>query len=232
MRAVVAGLFSESSTLPWQAVDSRCPYCGEAVEMRYADDQLTVRCASCDGVVRDEAYPPGTFMSYGYPPAGLVGRSPGEILESAHVFYDSKITPMMAGVCPECAATVEHSFEICDRHEIDEGGLCAECDTRFSVWVEYACDLCGYRRLSPTWFKTLTEPAVIAFYREHSDFERSVPFSKLTWENAPYVRSISQSVVSEDPLRIRVDMPLETAELSVTVDDDLEIVELEKTEPG
>lgn len=232
MRAVVAGLFSESSTLPWSAFESRCPYCGAGVEMQYDDDRLTVRCTSCGGTTGVETYPPGTFMSYGFPPAGLLGRSAAEVLEAAHVFYDSKITPMMAGVCPECAGTVDHSFRVCGRHEPGEDGLCAECDTRFSVWVEYTCDFCAYQRSSPPWFKLLTDPAVIAFYHEHSDFDQSVPFSKLTWENAPYVRSITQTVVSREPLRIRVDIPLEAAELRVTVDSDLEVVSLDHVDSG
>lgn len=223
MRAVVAGLFTENSSLPWLPIASECPYCSASVELRYADEQLTVRCTSCGGVIGNDEYPTGTYISYDFPPAGLVDRSPAEILEAAHVLYDSKITPMMAGVCPECAATVEHSFSLCDSHEIGQDGLCNACDTRFSVWVEFVCDRCEYRRLSQPWFKLLTEPAVIAFYHEHSDFDRTVPFSKLTWENAPYIRSISQTVVSQDPVRIRVDIPLAGAELRVTVDEDLEV---------
>ncbi|WP_255150757.1 winged helix-turn-helix domain-containing protein [Halorarius halobius] len=232
MRSIVAGLFSEGASLDWLAVDSGCPYCDGSIEMRYHDDQLTVRCTSCGGVVGNDEYPPGTFMSYGVPPAGLVGRSPSAVLESAHVLYDSKITPMMNGVCPECAATVDHSIRICDSHSVGEDGLCSSCDTRFSVWVDYACELCAYRRSSPPWFSLLTEASVIAFYHEHSDFDRSVPFSKLTRRNAPYVRSISQSVVSREPLRIRIEFPLETAVLRVTIDETLEIRSVERVDPA
>lgn len=230
MRAIIGGLFTESSGFSWLEFDSRCPYCGAGVEMRYRDDQLTVRCTDCGGVVNGDDYPTGTFMSYGFPPAGLVDRSPEAVLEAAHVLYDAKLTPMMAGVCPECAATVDHAVRTCDDHDIGTDGICEACETRFSVWIEYTCDLCGYRRVSALWFKLFTEPAVIAFYHEHSDFDRSVPFSKLTWENAEYIRAISQTVVSTDPLRVRIDIPLESAELRVTVDEDLEIQSLTRDE--
>lgn len=223
MRAIIGGLFSENSGLPWLEFDSRCPYCGAGVEMRYQDDQLTVRCTACGGVVDGDEFPAGTFMSYGFPPAGLVDRSPEAVLEAAHVLYDAKLTAMMAGVCPECAATVDHTVLTCEDHDVGADGLCTRCDTRFSAWVEYTCDLCGYQRKSALWFELFTEPAVIAFYHEHSDFDQSLPFSKLTWENAPYIRSITQTVMSTDPLLIRIDIPLESAELQVTVDEALEI---------
>lgn len=229
MRSVVAGLFSESHTLPRLEIGSECPFCAGSVEVQYVDDQLTARCMDCGGVAAEAGYPSGTFMNFRFPPAGLVGRSPSEVLEAAHVLHDAKLTPMMAGICPVCAATVGRTFLLCQDHEIGEDGLCGECDTRFSVWVEFVCARCAYQRRAPPWCKLLTEPAVIAFYHEHSDFDGRVPFSKLTSENAPYRRSMTQSVASTDPLRVSVHITLETAELQVLVDDELEIHSLEQT---
>jgi hypothetical protein len=229
MRAVLTGVLTEDPSLPPREIDERCPYCGATVEFRYRDEHLTARCTDCGGVVGN-GYPPGTFMSYGFPPAGLKGRSPEQALEAAHVFYDSMITPMMDGVCPECAATVSHSFEICDDHALGEDGICVTCGTRFEVWVEYVCDRCQYSRSAPVWFEVLTEPEVIAFYHEQGGLEESVPFSKHTWENAPYVRNIDTTVVDEDPLRFEVSIPLGHVELRVTLDDDLQMVETERVE--
>ena len=232
VRAIVAGAITEGVSLEPIEIDSRCPYCGSSVVLQYLDERLTARCTGCGGVVRDDALPHGTILSYSFPPAGVMGRSPEALLEAAHVLYDAKVTAMLDGVCPECAATVDHSLVWCDAHDPGDDGICETCDSRFAVWTVHACEHCGYERQFVPWFKLLAEPAVIVFFREHSDFDQSIPFSKLTWRNAPYVRSISQTVVSTDPLRIRVDMPLGDAELSVTVDEDLEIVEMERSTPG
>lgn len=92
IRAVLMGSITEDPNLRPVEIDAKCPYCGSAVEMRYEDDRLMVRCTCCDGIVSGE-YPVGTYMSYNFPPAGLRGRTPEEVLDAAHTFYDCKITP-------------------------------------------------------------------------------------------------------------------------------------------
>lgn len=229
MRAVLTGVFNESPSLAPIEIDERCPYCGTAVELQYRDEQLTARCTGCGGVVRADEFPSGTYLRYGFPPSGLAGRSPEAVLEAAHVLYDSKIAPTMAGVCPECAGRVDHSLDVCGDLELAEDGLCYACDTRFSVWTEYACSRCRYRRTTP-WFELLTDPAVIACYNEHTDFGQTVPFSTHTWENVPYIRCISQSVRSGEPLRVTIVVELEPAEREVVLDENLAVVEVDRTE--
>lgn len=227
MRVMLTGVLTEAPTMERREIDSRCPFCGAPVELQYEDEQLTARCTSCPGVT-DEISPEGTFLHYGFPPSGLENRSPDELLEAAHVLYDSKITPMMNGVCPECASTVSHSFDICEEHRADDG-LCAACGTRFEVWTEYRCEHCDYRRRCPVWFEVLVEPPVVAFCHEQGDLDESIPFSKLTWRNAPYVRDISTTVLDEDPLLFRVDIPIEDARLSVKLDGSLDILSVSRS---
>lgn len=229
VRAIVAGTITEDLSLAPMEIGSRCPYCGSNITIQYLDERFTARCTGCEGVVRGDGVPRGTIMSYGFPPAGVLGRSPDELLEAAHVLYDSKMTAMLKGVCPECAGTVDHTLLPCEDHERATDGLCDACDSRFAVWTTHTCEECGYERVFVPWFKLLTEPAVIAFLYDHSDFDRSIPFSKLTWKNAPYIRSITQSVVSTEPLRIRVSFPIEDAHLAVEIDEKLEILALERS---
>lgn len=231
IRAVITGHITEEVSLGPVESDARCPFCGSAIEVQYVDGIFSARCTGCVGVIRDESLPRGTIMHYVFPPAGVIGRTPAELLSAAHVLYDAKITPMLNGVCPECAGTVDHSLDWCSDHRLVDDDLCASCDGRFAIWTTHECDRCGYARQFVPWFKLLAEPAVIAFYHEESDFDRTIPFNKLTWRNAPYVRSISQSVVSTDPIRIEVRIPLENAGLRATMDEDLALVEIERFEP-
>lgn len=226
VRALLSGVITaDRSTAPTE-VDEQCPYCGASVVFSFEDDRLTVRCSSCPGVVEGEDYPRGTFMSYAFPPAGLEDRSLEAVIDAAHAFYDGKITPMMSGVCPECAGRTSVEIDICRDHDDAGDRLCSACGTRYKVWSEYRCAHCDYRRRSALWFKLMNHSAVVAFFHEVGGLNKFIPLRKLTSENARYVSDIRETVVAEDPLRIRVDICLEGERLQVTVDEALDVVEI------
>lgn len=226
VRAVLAGTITERRSLPTAELGERCVYCGGVVEMAYDDEHISVRCTVCDGVVGRE-FPPGAYMHYGFPPAGLVGRTREEAVDAAHVLYDSKISPMMKGVCPECAGQVTLSYDVCEDHHVDETTLCPNCDARFEVWTVYECDHCKYQRASAMWFAALNHPAVIAFYHEHG-LDETIPFRKLTWENARFVRNITHEVVDTAPYRFEVRIPVGGEALVVDLDADLDVLSVER----
>jgi DNA-binding transcriptional ArsR family regulator len=230
VRAVLAGTITESDSLPTDELGERCVYCGGAVEMSYENEHISVQCTECDGVVGRE-FPPGTYMHYGFPPAGLAGRTREEVVDAAHVLYDSKIAPMMKGVCPECAGQVTLSYDICEDHQVDDERICPQCDTRFEVWAIYECGRCKYRRTAAMWFAALNHPAVIAFYHEHG-LDETIPFRKLTWENARFVRGIAQTVVDTDPYRFRVRIPVDGEALVVSLDETLDVLSVERESIG
>jgi len=227
IRTVISGVFTADAYHEPVEVDERCPYCGSPAEFSYRDERIVVRCSGCDGVVDGDEFPLGTYMSYPFPPAGLEDRSPEEVIEAAHSLYDGKIIPMMGGVCPECAGQTSVDVDVCPDHRRIDGELCPDCDSRYKVWSEYYCTTCGYRRRSALWFKLLNHSAVVSFFHEHGDLDAFIPLRKLTWENARYIADISETVVSDEPLEVRVDIPFEGRTLQVTVDDDLEVVDLE-----
>lgn len=224
VRSIVAGTITEDPSHPPTAVDEHCPYCDAPVEVRYDEEVLTVTCTECPGVVGGE-FPDGTYMSYEFPPGGLVGRSLEEVVTVAHVLYDAKLHAMLSGVCPECAGSVAISFDVCEDH--DEDGLCGRCGTRYSVWTEYVCEQCRYRRRSAVWFRALNHPAVVSFLHEHAGLDEPVPFRKLVEDNAEIVRDITESVRSTDPYRFRVRIPVDDRVLLVDIDEDLEVASVE-----
>jgi DNA-binding transcriptional ArsR family regulator len=226
VRAVLSGVMTDDRSLPTDELHERCVYCGGVVEMSYADQHISARCTECEGVVRGE-YPSGTYMQYGFPPAGLAGRTREEAVDAAHVLYDSKISPMMKGVCPECASRTAVSHDVCEDHDPDESGICPRCDSRFEVWTVYECQHCRYRRRAIMWFAALNHPAVIAFYHEHG-LDETIPFRKLTWENARFVRNISQEVLDTDPYRFRVRVAVDDEAVVVDMDESLDVVSVER----
>lgn len=227
VRAVVSGTITHDPRLEPAEIGERCPYCEQAVEMEYDGEFISVRCTECGGVVGD-GFPAGTYMEYAFPPAGLEDRPREAVVDAAHVLYDSKIAPMMKGVCPECAGHVDLEFEVCEDHERDESGLCGACGTRFEVWSIYECRHCRYGRKSAMWFAALNHPAVIAFFNDHGLTE-TIPFRKLTWDNARFVRNIAETVVETDPYRFRVTIPVGGDQLTVDVDEQLEVLDVEQS---
>lgn len=226
IRAVLAGAITQNPSFEPSILDAKCPYCGGAVEAWYANETFTARCTECVGIIESEDYPAGTFMHYSIPPAALLNRSPDDVYTVAHVLYDAKLTAMLEQVCPECAAEVEFEFDVCSDHEVPDGGLCPRCGTRSKVWVRATCRNCRYRRLFLAWFAVATNPAVIAFYYEQAVPWDRVPFSKLTWENTPYVAGIEEELIAEDPLTIRVTIPAADDALHISIDADLNVLDV------
>lgn len=224
IRGVLAEAISQNPTFEPTVIEAKCPYCGGVLEAWYDDETFTARCTECVGVIESEDYPAGTVMHYSLPPAALLNRSPDDIYTVAHVLYDAKLTAMLEHVCPECGAEVEFEFRICADHESPEQGLCPSCGTRSKVWIDATCMHCRYNRLFLAWFAVATNPAVIAFYYEQDVPWDRVPFSKMTWENTPYVADIEEEIISEDPLEIRVTIPAEDDALEITIDEDLNVL--------
>lgn len=224
-RAILAGTFTEDIVLEPEPIDEQCVYCGSDVEMSYDAGFISVRCTGCDGVVRQD-HPTGTYMHYDLPPAGTNGRSREEIVDAAHVHYDSRLAPMVKGVCPECAHQVDVSHEVCSDHEPEASGLCPDCETRFAVWTTGECGHCRYRRRFATWFAALDHPAVVSVFHDHG-LEERVPFRKLTADNAAFVDAISVSALETDPYHFRIAIPFEDVHVSVEMDDALDVVDVE-----
>lgn len=207
IRAVLSGTITSDPVVAPGGTDDRCPFCESALEMSYDREVITVQCTGCGGVIGG-GLPAGTCMQYEFPPAGLVGRSRGTAVDAAHVLYDSKIAPMIKGVCPECAGSVGWDHDVCDGHERGDSGLCPRCETRYEVWSTAECDHCQYTRRFPPWYAALNHPAAIAFLYDHG-IDEKVPFRKITWDNARYVRDISVTAVDADPARFRVTILVE-----------------------
>ncbi|WP_158057853.1 winged helix-turn-helix domain-containing protein [Halorussus halophilus] len=227
VRAVLTGTITSAPSVRPAETDERCAYCDAPVEMGYTKDVISVRCTDCGGVIGGD-FPDGTYMHYQFPPSGLADRTPEAAIDAAHVLYDSKIAPMMKGICPECASGIDISYDICDDHQVGDSKICPNCDSRYEVWALYECEHCRYRRKSVMWFAALNHPAVVSFYYDHG-LDEKIPIRKLTSDNAQFVRDVTGTVTDTDPFRFRVTIPIEDDTLVVSMDEELDVLSARRT---
>jgi hypothetical protein len=230
MRSIFSGAFTRVPTLPRTEVDAQCPFCASPVEVWYEDGTFNARCTVCEGIVTGEDYSRGIFMKFNTPPALVEGRDAEAALAAAHALYDSKVTAMTAGVCPECAGSVDVTFDACPDHEPNDHGICERCRSREAFWIDARCTNCRYERLFVPSFVVLALPTVVRFFEERGAPWGRVPFPKYSAEYAPYLRDITAELVSGEPPQVAVTVRLDGDELVVVLDESLDVVEIREGE--
>lgn len=230
VRSVIAGVGLEQPRIPPTEIPRTCHRCGGQVELSYEDERLYQICNDCDGNIgptSTERAPEGTLIVYdNFDPAGLTHRTPSEVFVAGTIEYHRAVTLLIRGVCPECSGPVEESLHICESHEADPGELCSTCGTCNEARVGYVCSVCKYSGTYPAWVAVFDHPAIVAFYHEHG-FDMTFGLEDpedcgRVWERL--VRD--QSLVSDDPVRIQVSVEYDGDEMQLTLDGDLDVVEI------
>ncbi|WP_331234920.1 winged helix-turn-helix domain-containing protein [Natronorarus salvus] len=225
MRAVVAGTITEDPELGPVKAGHPCPFCGSSVELLYRNEHITVRCRDCAGVLGGDL-PDGAFMHYAFPPAGLADRSLPEVVEAAHVLFEAHVATMMQGVCPACTARTEREVLVCEDHQIGAEGVCECCGSVPRIWATFTCRNCRYGRRAMLWLVAVYHPAAITALSERWEFDTFLELQRLLFSNPDYLASVSERVVSTDPLRLRVDLPTDSGALSLRYDEHLQVLDV------
>jgi hypothetical protein len=207
--AILSGAYTESLTvepIELHAEGDDCPDCGATLEIRYEDEQLRVVCSDCDRTVANAAVPPGAIK----------GRDRASIPAAFGRYLRSTMVEVIAGFCPQCSGPMDGGLELRD---LSEFGV-----DREMPLATFACAHCGEDIQAGPGATLLDDPDVIAFYNDHGRDLRSVPVWRL-----PILGYDSTDVVAEDPLQVAVSVTLDDERLTVTVDEDLTVVEVERT---
>jgi DNA-binding transcriptional ArsR family regulator/Zn ribbon nucleic-acid-binding protein len=203
VRAVLAGTFNERPEIPPFDAPGSCALCGANLQAYYDDETITVECTDCGHL----------HGRYPFPPGGLNDRSREEILDA----FDQRVRHLHClaadGVCPECNGRMETTMT---RDDDDHLGL--------EVRVDHECQQCRHSLYSAVGLKLLDQSDVVTFHRDHAVDLCMTPYWDLDW----CVSDQHTTVLSEDPWRVRVDIPLDDEELRVTLDGDLSVVDVER----
>lgn len=217
-RVVVAGTAVEDPAFGPSEVDRECPFCGAATTVSYEEEQLRHACTECDGWPgHPDAFPDGTLSVHRFMPAGLTDRDPEEILAAERIQAKHERAMMVEGVCPECSGPVDPDPAVCEDHDPD--GVCENCGARSPVRVSYTCAVCKHAWMLGPKLTVVTHPAVVGFYHEHDvEFDVGDPAESRIegWE---------EELVSRDPLTVRLTIPVADAELRLTLDEEMNVVD-------
>ncbi len=218
--AVISGTLTHDPSFEPAELTGSCPHCGDQVKAEYANETLTVWCASEEGhiPVNDR---PGVLAEVPFPPAGVADRAPDAVARAAMAWGNAQFTSMYDGVCPRCAGPVSLTIETCDDHTGGQGEICEECTAVFATWAHRECDICRFDAVVPAWVHLLQHPGVAGFFFDHDVV--TIPW---TWEvlTAATVRPTREEV-SDDPFRVQFRFEVDGDHLDVRLDDALDVVE-------
>jgi hypothetical protein len=204
-------------------LDHDCPLCEAPMTAGYDDQWLRISCTECDGLFGDKA-PDGSVFFSSYPAAGLSDRTPDEALRTGFYRCMLDITYMMRDVCRECAGSISASVSVCEDHECQEGHPCSHCGTRFQVWVEQRCDTCGLAKRLPVEPFVMGLTPVIGFLDDQGIDVLAPSFDEVVH----LLQNRFETAVTTEPYRVSVTIEGETESLTVSLDDDMNVVDHER----
>lgn len=225
-RTVVAVSGTEDLDLE-RDLDLDCPLCGGRMTASYEDQWLRVRCSECDGLFGDES-PEGTVYLSNYPPAGLRDRDIDEAVSTGLYRCMLDNAYLMHGVCRECASSVSSSVTVCESHEAGHDEPCPACGTDFEVWAELRCVTCGFaKRLPVELFVTGLTPT-IGFLDDQGIDVLAPTFEELI----DLLANRFETTTSEDPFRVSVAIHGDDATFGISLDREMNVVELDRGRSG
>ncbi|MFB6211216.1 MAG: ArsR/SmtB family transcription factor [Halobacteriales archaeon] len=209
-------------------IDVDCPRCQTTVRMSYYGGILRAYCPCCaDGIdaKRDRNEVSGDhpvtapFLGMSVPPTGLVGRDPNEVFHGACAYFFSRIQTHLNGICPTCAYEVDRSVVI--RDDYDPTTDSSELEQLDPLTLaEVICPNCKTHLTVPVRRAIQTHAAVTAFYYDHG-----IDHEFVSWDAYRRSWTYDEEILSTEPIRIRITVPLEDSRLDLTVDDTLCVVE-------
>lgn len=222
VEAILSGTVTDDPDLDRTAVDDRCPTCERRLSIQWRDGSVELFCSTCEsrwtksgGRVGESAVTePGYLGRLPLPPAGLVDRTPDEVLRVAYTWSNLELLAVGSGICPRCAATVDTELSVCPDHEGD--GDCSNCNSRFAALLIASCTNCIYKVGCAAAMGLLSSPALLEFMFEHG----LDPFSpRSVYRLDRFLNEYDEVVRSVDPPRVALTFSIDGDDLCLHVDE-------------
>lgn len=221
VRAVVSGSVTEDPAIGPTEIDVDCPICGASLQIEYEDELLLVTCTACEGL-RSWRGTPGMVFVGVVPPVLMRDRSVEEGFRAGVTFITHQLAALHAGVCPHCSGKPTRRLAVCDDHCPGPASQCPHCDRRHLAEAWMNCKTCKWQVFPPASLSVLNAPALAAFYHNQGIEHR---FD--TWEGLERSFGIDEEIVSHEPLQVGFTFSVGDAALRLTVDEHLDIIEID-----
>lgn len=229
VQAVLSGAVTGSEGLEPTPLDAPCPLCGGSIAIQFAEERVLVKCRDCAGNYAGsetdarflERSPEGTLAYLTLPPAGLDGRTPREILDTSLQLTHLEILALANGFCPRCSSRVEQTLIPCTVHD-SASGVCDACNLRHALPMYYDCTNCTkVEERVPSGMHITASPE----FQAYASMEGiSVPGR--SWPDASFFLNYDEAVLSTDPFRAQLMYAGGENPISLTVDKNLDIMEV------
>lgn len=232
VEAILSGAVTETPDFERTRVDRPCQYCGAPVEIVWRSGSIELYCSECPGTYGRRGGTEELDDESGYlgrtplPPAGLQDRTPEVALQAAWTWGGLELLAMSAGICPRCAATLERTVDVCEDHDASDG-LCPKCEALKQVRVHAHCTNCIHESGGDFIIHLLAHTPVLSFLTDH-DLNPVAPSAGTSLHRLQSL--YEEDVESVDPFRATFTIPADDEALDVTVDDDLDVVAVERYE--
>lgn len=227
VEAVLSGAVTEAPVLEPTEVEHSCPYCGAPNMVSYHEERVERYCTECNGLYDPSVRPESTRELAGpeeagflgalsLPPAGVQNRAGSELLDAALTWGYLEFLAMGSGVCPRCSGRVDHSLDVCAQHDAGDG-ICGGCHRRQAIGFRSWCRNCGFSVASTMVIHLMATTELLAFVTAHG-------YNPLTDEWV-WGWGYEEEVLSTDPFEGRFTFTIDGDALTLTVDEELTVVE-------
>jgi len=219
VEAVLSGAITDDPTVERTVVEAwPCPYCGAPTEVGFREERVERYCTECPGLY-DESARRVNLGALDLPPAGVQGRSAEEILGTAFTWSYAEWLVAANDVCPRCAAPLDRSVRVCERHDAGEP-FCDRCGRRQAVAFRVECENCTFERTSIVSMHLAASTELLAFLTAHGVDPLADPWD-WGWEYGEEIRST-------DPFEGRFTFTVDGDSITLTVNDDLDVIDAEQ----
>lgn len=206
-RALLLGIALEEVAPRSFSTGSDCPDCDSVLEATYESDYVTISCLECGLVLHEAPFPPG----------GVEGKTNTAILQTFDRRMRSFIELSTSGICPWCFGSMEQELNFKDdaisRHQVT------------GHFLNYTCKRCGGHCLTTIGEGLLTYPAIVSLFYNHGYDITEIPL----WELDFCMDDRMVTVISDDPVRMTIDIELDGDGLQLTVDEQLSVLDSKTT---
>jgi hypothetical protein len=199
--AGVSGVYTNmDATLDARTVDE-CPQCGGSRSVRYEEGHAVVDCDGCDAA---------RIMSA--PPILVAAHDVEANPELLGKFTSTRLQQTARGFCHLCSGPIEG--------EVVDSSFDNAADGNGGVKVAYECAECEAPFYTHATTAVLDHPAVVSLLHEAGIDYREIP----SWGIRRTLGS-AERVCNEDPVRVAVTVHGDDDELTLVLDENLNVVE-------